>query len=293
MTGVLAVLSAPSNLGLRPPEPGSVPGTAKAPEALRATGLYERLQARDAGLVLPARYVDDDDRREAGRLRNHAAIVDYSTRLSQRIAEILDATEVPLVLGGDCSILLGAGLALRDRDDVGLLHLDGHTDFRHPGNSDACASLAGEDLAAAVGLHWPSIADINDGGAYFSAAKTAHLGCRDDDEYLAEAAAVIAAVLPARTLLESGPTATALSLKAAIGTTIYWLQVDVDILDPTYMPAVDSPDPGGISPTELIALLKELTPQAIGISITVFDPDLDPDGQHVALLGDLLTQALT
>ncbi|KQQ28403.1 hypothetical protein [Frondihabitans sp. Leaf304] len=32
---MIAILSAPSNLGLRPPEPGSAPGASKAPEALR------------------------------------------------------------------------------------------------------------------------------------------------------------------------------------------------------------------------------------------------------------------
>ena len=53
---MLALISAPSNLGLRPPQPGSVPGTAKAPEALREAGLHARLAAAravDAGVVLP------------------------------------------------------------------------------------------------------------------------------------------------------------------------------------------------------------------------------------------------
>ena len=241
---MIAVLSAPSNLGLRPPEPGGVPGTAKAPEALRATGLHERLRARDAGVVLPGRYVDDDGRRPTGRLRNHDAIVLHAVRMGQQVAEILDADEVPLVLGGDCSILLGAGLALRGRADVGLLHLDGHTDFRHPGNSDDCASLAGEDLAAAVGLHWPEIAGIDGAGPYFSPSRTAHPGCRDDDAHLAEATSVLAAALPARAVLESGPDAAAAALQRAIGVGSWWLQVDVDVLDPAFMQAVDSPDAG-------------------------------------------------
>ncbi len=51
------------------------------------------------------------------------------------------------MLGGDCSLLIGAGRALSARGRYGLVHLDGHTDFRHPGNSAECRSLAGEDLA--------------------------------------------------------------------------------------------------------------------------------------------------
>ncbi len=55
---MITMLSAPSNLGLRPPEPGSVPGAAKAPEALREAGLFARfaeLGATDSGVVLAGR----------------------------------------------------------------------------------------------------------------------------------------------------------------------------------------------------------------------------------------------
>ena len=52
---MIALVSAPSNLGLRPPVLGAVPGTSKAPEALREAGLYAALAAQgalDAGVVL-------------------------------------------------------------------------------------------------------------------------------------------------------------------------------------------------------------------------------------------------
>jgi arginase len=58
------------------------------------------------------------------------------------------------------------------------------------------------------------------------------------------------------------------------------------------MPAVDSPDPGGIGAAELTALLHELAPHAVGTSITVFDPDLDPDGRYARLLVEILTGGL-
>ena len=72
----------------------------------------------------------------------------------------------------------------------------------------------------------------------------------------------------------------------------YWLQLDVDVLDPSVMPAVDSPDPGGIGAAELTALLRELAPRAVGASVTVFDPDLDPDGRYARLLVDVLSEGL-
>jgi hypothetical protein len=55
-----------------------------------------------------------------------------------------------------------AGLALRRTPGrYGLVYLDGHTDFRNPGNSDLCASLAGRISPPPWGRHWPAIADID------------------------------------------------------------------------------------------------------------------------------------
>lgn len=292
---MIAILSAPTNLGLRPPEPGGVPGTSKAPEALRAAGLYDRLAdagATDAGVVLPGRYVDDDATRPLGRVRNEYAIVDHARRLADRIRGVLDRGETPLVLGGDCSLLLGAGLALAARSASGLVHVDGHTDFRHPGNSDQCASIAGEDLAAVVGLHWPAIANIDGRGPYFPSATAVHIGCRDHDEYAAEAAATVGLVLSAREAISEGMSSAAAQAAATAGGLGYWLQLDVDVLDPEWMPAVDSPDAGGFDPDQLVELLAALAPAAVGVSVTVFDPDLDPDGQHAALLTEVLSSGL-
>jgi arginase len=212
---VLALISAPSNLGLRPPQPGAVPGTAKAPEALREAGLHARfaaLGAADAGVVLPGRYLDDA-RAGLARSRNQDAVLDHAWRLADRIGGQLDAGRAPLVLGGDCSLLIGAGRALRPRGRYGLVHLDGHTDFRHPGNSAECLSLAGEDLAAAVGLHWPA---ITGGRPFFVPADTVHAGCRADDEHLAEVSGVIALVIPARRVRQDGAAATAGAILATV-----------------------------------------------------------------------------
>lgn len=299
-----SIVAAPTNLGLRPPVPGSTPGTSKAPEALREAGLYDRLLgngATDNGVVLPGRYVDDDGSRPPGQVRNQAQILEHASRLGGRIAEMVSPAvsdrPMPIVLGGDCSLLLGVGLGLPDVSPgsrPGLVHLDGHTDFRHPGNSTNCANLGGEALAAAVGLHWPELAEAGDqqGGHLFEASRVAHVGCRDDDEHLTEAARVLGAVIPASVAMRQGVGSTLDEVTHTTGGQGYWVQLDVDILDPRWMPAVDSPDPGGLNPEHLAGLLRGLLPGALGLSVTIFDPDLDPAGQHAALLVDLLSAAL-
>lgn len=292
---MIAIVSAPSNLGLRPPVPGAVPGTSKAPEALREAGLHETLIARgavEAGVVLPGRYVEDAER--GGRaVRNQEAIVDHARRLAARLVHLRRRGLSPLVLGGDCSLVVAAGLASRVSGAGGLVHVDGHTDFRRPGNSESFGSLAGEDLAAAIGEHVPEVADIDGLGPYFDAAATAHIGCRRDDEELAEVTARIALTIPADQIVLHGAARAGSRVLAEPGLERgFWLQVDVDVLDPEYMPAVDSPDPGGIEPDDLVRLLETLAPRAWGASITVFDPDLDPTGAHALLLARIISDGL-
>jgi arginase len=290
-----SIISAPTNLGLRPPAPGATPGTAKAPEALREVGLYDRLLAQgaeDVGLVLPGRYVDAADPGNA-RLRNHDAILTHAERLADRIHVEVERGRRPLVLGGDCSLLVGVGLAMRRRDNIGLVHIDGHTDYRNPGNSTECASLAGEDLAAVTGKHWRTIADHRGQGPYFSPADTVHIGCRDDDDALEEVTRDLRLVVPASRLMNGGIAAVIDEVTTALAHTDgWWLHVDIDVLDPDAMPAVDSPDYGGLTVVELGEVLRELVPGCVGIDFTVYDPDLDPDLTYARVLSRVIERAV-
>ena len=212
----IALLSAPTNLGLRPPEVSSVPGCSKAPEALREAGLFRSFIETggiDAGVIVPGRY---SDKISTGRVRNGDEIIKYSKKTQKRITGILEAGNTPLLIGGDCSLLLGVGLSLKKRGIYGLVHIDGHTDFRHPGNSSKCASLAGEDLAAVVGLHYPEISNIDGLGPYFVPGKTVHCGCRDNDEYLSEASEKLRLVIPASNAIAYGMAGTGKRIVSAL-----------------------------------------------------------------------------
>jgi arginase len=67
----------------------------------------------------------------------------------------------------------------------------------------------------------------------------------------------------------------------------------VDALDSEVMPAVDSPQPGGLTYGELIELLGTALASdlALGFQVTIFDPDLDPDGHHARRLAAALREA--
>ena len=149
----IAILDAPSNLGLRPPTVTSVPGCAKAPGALRDHGQLSRLQARDAGCLTPPRY-DPGEWRPGDGVCHAPEIAAYSRRLADRIGAIIDAGEFPVVLGGDCSVVIGSGLAMHRLGEdiggrIGLIFVDGHSDFRHPGNASYVGAAAVMAAAAA------------------------------------------------------------------------------------------------------------------------------------------------
>ncbi|MEU1586206.1 arginase family protein [Micromonospora sp. NPDC005710] len=285
----IAVLDAPTNLGLRPPTPTSVPGCAKAPGALRDHDLLARLRARDAGCVTPARY-DPGDWRPGDGVCHARDIADYSLALAERIGSIIDRGEFPVVLGGDCSVLLGSALAMHRLGEavggrIGLVFVDGHSDFRHPGNASYVGAAAGEDLALVTGRGQADLAALEGRRPYFRDIDVVVLGIRAQDEYRLDLQAAGITTRPVPALRAEGAARTAQWAHEQLADCAgYWVHIDVDVLDPAVMPAVDAPDPGGIAFAELEILLAGLvdTPHCLGVELTVFDPDYDPDGSYAA-----------
>jgi arginase len=287
----VAVLDAPSNLGLSRPAAGREPGCRRAPAALRAHGLLGRLGALDAGEVPAPPY---SDVRDVTGTRNGLAIARYSRRLAHRTAALLEEGCWPLVLGGDCSILLGNLLALRQRSRrVGLLFLDGHLDFRHPATGAPVGAVAGEDLALATGRGHPELADLAGGGPLVADADVVALGNREWDEESLPARKTAMTILDLGSIRASSPAGAAARAVARLRERQVdeaWLHFDVDVIDSELMPAVDSPAPDGLSWEEAAELLAGLLadPIVAGMQITVFDPDRDADGR----LGDRLVALL-
>ncbi|WP_327005947.1 arginase family protein [Dactylosporangium sp. NBC_01737] len=295
----IAVVDAPSNLGLRPPTATSVPGCAKAPGSLRDSGLLARLGARDAGCITPPRY-DPAGWQPGDGVAQADEIAVFVRRLADRIGAVLASGDFPVVLGGDCSILLGAGLAMRRYSAdlagrVGLVYVDGHSDFRHEGNASYVGAAAGEALALATGRGQSNLASIEQRRPYFRDVDVVLLGIRTHDEYRLDlqAAGIVARAVPE--LRSHGAARSAQwardQLRDCAG---FWVHVDVDVLDPAVMPAVDAPDVGGIAYRELEILLSGLVcdPRCVGVQVTVFDPDYDPDGQYAREVTDVLVAGL-
>jgi arginase len=275
----LVVIDAPSNLGLRPPARGKVPGVVRMPEALRRWDLVKRLEAENGGRLDPPPY--DPTWHPGFGTRNGEAIRDYSVRLAVRVGEAIDQGACPVVLGGDCSILLGNMLALRRRGRYGLVYIDGHLDFRHPGNSAAVEAAAGEDLAIVTGRGSERLTNFDGLRPYVRDDDVIAMGEREGDEEASDIFDTEITIwnLAALRLMGMDHAANrALGRFEESGVDGFWIHLDADVLDDRVMPAVDSRQPDGLSYGELTALVAPLlaTDLVAGIEITIFDPDLDP-----------------
>jgi arginase len=296
----IVVIDAPSNLGLRPPAPGTVPGCYKLAGALRDNGIVRRIGAADGGVVVPPRY-DRGDWQEGDGVFNAAAIAAYTRKLADRIQQHVTAGRFALVLGGDCSIQLGAALALRRLGRYGLVSVDASPDFRHPGHSDRIGAAGGEELALATGRGQDDLTDLEGLRPYLRDEDIRLFGTRDeyaDEEEVVELRELKVPLTSVSALRRQDPAAlgaaTAADLERA-GLDGFWIHLDADVLDPSVMPAVDSPGPDGLLPDEVAALLRPLirSPRCAGLNVTIYDPDLDPDGTAGVVLTDVVVSAFT
>lgn len=286
-----AILEAPSTLGL------ATEGVERLPEQLLELGLADRINARHAGrLAVPPRQPTPDT--ETGVL-NAEAIASWSPKLADAMEPLLDAGEFPVVLGGDCTILLGSMLALKRRGRYGLLFIDGNADFFQP-EAEPNGEGASMDLAFATG-HGPMLlADIEGRGPLVRLEDVVALAYRDHKDQEEFGSQPLPKELKALDL----PVVREMGIEAATREALdhllrpeldgFFIHLDADCLDDAIMPAVDFRVPGGLSWGELEMTLRIAmgSGKAVGLEVTIYNPRLDEDGSAGHGLSEVLTAAL-
>jgi arginase len=302
--GAISIISAPISLGLRPGAKGQEPGSWRAPEVLLAAGLAEKVGANRR--IVLARPVYDFDERPGTRIRNGDTLRAFMLELGGKVRAELEAGRFPLVLGGDCSVLLGCLYGARLAGGRGLVHVDGHSDFFHPGNYDTHARLgsaAGMDLALATGrgeemlTRWPGIdgALVTDEDAVQAGERDAERA--DYDQYYGDIVRTAITRLTIQQIHREGIARTAERILARLAERQLdraWVHVDLDVLDEKVMNAVDSPGSPGFDYGQLSTLLRALvgSGRVIGLDACIYDPDLDPGQRFAKPIADCLAAAL-
>ena len=272
-----------------------------APAALRDRGVIVRLRATDLGdAAPPPGYADLG--RPAGRMRNEEDVVRYSRELSERVAAAAREGSFVVMLGGDCSIMLGAllGLRLAICEPAGVVYIDAHADFGTLDESPS-GSACSMNLALAVGrMVVGPLASLVPGQPLVRGERVVHVGRRDDGEpeYGAASLAEFGILdLPQSIIDAQGSDAVAHQALERVSRAPggFWVHFDADSLDPELMPAVDCPLPEGLRFETAVALLGRLVshPAARGLQVTIYDPSIDRTGDGAALLVELLERVLT
>jgi arginase len=298
MTRAIAVVGAPSSIGIQPYDDGEPRHLNRAPDVLRRRDLIARLGAIDFGDVTPPPYRDYE--KPLNRARNEEQVAAYSRSLAERVALATEGGRFAVVVGGDCSIVLGCLLGARHRvgGPVGLTYVDAHADFATPEESQT-GSVSGMSLALASGRGDTPLAALGGRQPLVNSRRVALLGRRARVPGHGQASLEASAILdvPTHQLATSAASelaAAALARMLSPGVRGFWIHLDVDVLDAAVMSAVDSPSHGGLMPDQLVNLLTPLVqhPHAIGLDLSIYDPALDPDRSCARRLVNLLVALL-
>ena len=277
------LIEAPTNLGLKEPSPGAEPGVKLLPAAMDKAGFSVLTGINEKLHVQPPAYSMQLDK--ASKIRNADAIADYSKKLAAAISGVMDQGKAPLVMGGDCSVMIGACVALKQKGDFGLFHLDGHTDYMWPEFSQT-GGAAGMGLALVAGLGHEKLTNIGGLKPYIKEENIFCVGNREfDEEYVGLALKSHMRYIDLPGIRKYGAGHLALQFLQMVAEKKldgFWIHFDVDALNDEIMPCVDSRTADGLWYEEAKAMLKPLiqSPYFSGIEITILDPTLDQDGDY-------------
>ena len=278
---------------------GTADGVARAPGVLRQRGLATALAARpgftDAGDLPLAAPVP---RRGPSGLLAEDALIAMIGQVRAAVSAAREDGRFPLLIGGDCPVILGALAALQaGAGEPGLLFVDGHEDAWPPR-----ASPTGEAADCELGLALRMFDDVLSPPLRavlprIRAGNVIAVGPRDAGELAAAGVPTLAGRLRALIRppeLAAGGWAAAAAAAAALPVP-WWLHTDLDVLATAELAAVDYPQPGGLTWPQLGQLTSAAlaTPGCAGWSVCIYNPDLDPglDGAD-AIIG-YLAQAIT
>jgi len=275
------------------------PGSEKAPAALRAAGLVEKLQGigyevTDLGDCAPRLFADDDEHKRA---RNLVEIVASLTDLKPRAELAVKSGALVFVLGGDCTQIVAmlAG-ARRYYKHVGLLWVDRHADLNTPASTPS-GRLDGMALAAIIGKGSPELVRFWGEPPLVREPDTLIYGLEQVDpaeqEFLARS--------PMRHLFAAdiqnrGAASAAQSALEQLhaDTREFMLHLDLDVITQEEFSASNVPSGGGLNYRDVKESLAEFVSNKnlLALDVAQYNPDKDSDGAAARKIVDLLAEVL-
>jgi arginase len=273
---------------------GELPDIENPAEGLRQARLVHLLQANGHKVTdlgdLPGFRCQEIRDPETG-INDFDIWLDLSREISQFLGKMLDRQAFPLLLGGDCRMLVGifAGLALK-KANAGLVFLDGHADFHSPETSPS-GDPADMELAILTGRGPERITRIAGNFPLIRDEDVVVYGIRAWDGIESSDIEVYDSQrIKQFGVAHSGKEGLKHFSQKALP---IWLHFDVDVIDPQFMPVM-FPEPGGLTfeaAKKLLGLIWASS-RVIGMSIACYHPSLDADGKAGGRLANLVSEVV-
>jgi agmatinase len=200
------------------------------------------------------------------------------------VATIVERGVIPLLIGGDHACTLPHLRAMRSRGPVAVIDFDSHTDawdsyFGERFNHGTWMRRAIEeglvdvDHSIEVGLR----------GSLYDAADWTGLRTELGLEYLTT-----------EDVFRLGPAAVATAIRERIGDRPAFISFDIDVVDPAHAPGTGTPEAGGPSARDMLAILRGLTGiDFVGFDVVEVIPAYDPAGQTATVAANLAYEMLS
>jgi arginase len=290
----IALIGAPSSAA------AFLAGSEKAPAALRAAGLLERLQSAgyeviDHGDCVPRLFADDDEHRRA---RNLKEIVAGLNDLKVRAELAVKSGALVLVLGGDCAQVIGLLTGVRRYyKHVNLLWFDRDADLNTPASTPS-GRIDGMVVAHVIGKGAPELVRFWGESPLVREPDVTLFGIDrldpPEQEFLGKSP--MRHVYAADIQTKGGSTAARDGLAYVHADAHeFVLHLDADVIAQEEFPAVNVPASGGLRLEDVRAALGEIVKHKnlLGVCVAQYNPDKDSDGTGAKKLVDLLVQVLS
>jgi len=212
-----------------------------------------------------------------------AVVNQFTPRLAQAVATVLDRNSFPVVVGGDHSCAIGtwSAVAQARRTDgaIGLIWVDAHLDSHTPDTSESQAPH-GMPLATLLGYGAPTLTGLYGWNAKLRPENVVVIGARsyepDENQLLDKLGVRVMAIeeVHARGMRACMAEAIELVSRNTVG---YGVTFDIDALDPKDAPGVGSPVENGIRLADAIDAMTLLADDGrlLAFELVEYNPELD------------------